>query len=107
MIFLFHLLLVPSMAETFEYPPAFVQRRPLDYERAGVRPLLLRLHHYFFLTRLKMVLKTVLSMEYTPFLLAGVQSELVSASIDHQLYCSISYCRPICSSAMGPALQSA
>ena len=69
------------MAETYEYPPAFVRRRPLDYERAGVHLLLFRLHHHFFLTRLKVVLKAVLCKEYTPFLLDGIESEVVSVSL--------------------------
>ena len=77
----FHLLLPPFMAETFEYPPAFVPRRPLKYEHAGVLPITLRLSHHFFLTRLKMVVKVVYgSREATAYLFAGVRSELVSFS---------------------------
>jgi len=77
----FYLLVLFSMAETFEYPPAFVHHHPLDYKRAGVHPLLFWLHHHFFLTQLKVVLKAVLCKEYTPFLLDGIESEVVSVSL--------------------------
>lgn len=78
---LFPVLVHSSMAETFEYPPVFVQHGPLDYECAGVKPILFRLHHHFFLTQLKIVLKAVLLLEYTPFLLKGLESEVVSITI--------------------------
>jgi hypothetical protein len=47
------------MAESYEYPPALIQHRPLQYNRQGLHPATLKLRHHFFLTRAKIVFHEV------------------------------------------------
>jgi len=78
--FLESVLSVSSMAYTFEYPPAFVSHRPLNVGRSGILPATHQLYHHFFLSRLKFVLKELLTLPKTEYLLMGMQQELVSTA---------------------------
>jgi len=53
------------MANSYEYPPALANYRPLQYERAGLFPISLKLRHRFFLTRAKFVMTKILAGRYS------------------------------------------
>jgi hypothetical protein len=53
------------MAETYEFPPSLTDYRPLQYERTGIYPPMLKLRHHFFLTRIKIVFKEMVSLPTT------------------------------------------
>ena len=80
------------MAYTFEYPPAFVSQSPLNIERSGLHSATYQLCHHFFLTRLKLVMKEVLTRPQTQYMMDGMQQELVKYTltfiflISHQLW---------------------
>jgi hypothetical protein len=66
------------MAETLEYPPAFVEYRPLQYKRHGNFPSGLRLCHHFLLTRFKIALKAVFGDGH-------VRRETDQAGLQHEI----------------------
>ena len=77
-IYVNHLLIVPFMAKSFEYPPAFVAHRSLSHDDSSAVGTMMLLCHHFFLTRLKKAVIEVFRLEYTSFLHIGLAGELVN-----------------------------
>jgi hypothetical protein len=71
------------MAETFEYPPAFVSHRPTNLNQTSPLASMLKLRHHFFLTRLKLALWHAASTH--PNHGAGLEHELVFRSFSSEL----------------------
>jgi hypothetical protein len=68
------------MAESYEYPPRLIQHRPLQYNRQGLYPATLKLRHHFFLTRVKIIFREVLTGSMTDEVEEYLQQELVRTS---------------------------
>ena len=70
--------LLTTMSQTFEYPPAFVDYRPLQHHNKVILETLYRLWHHFFLTRLKYGLGKIASLPVTDHRRAGLKTAIVT-----------------------------